>query len=157
MPGQQTETAFVEAAKASYGDLIESAAVKEANRVELVVKKEHLIKVAESLRDDMGFTFPSAAGGMDYLEENRMQMIYYVQSPKTGLLLLYKVNIPRDELVLPTMTVVWDAMSFHEREAHEMFGIEFEGHPDMRPLLLPPDWKGGYPLRKDFKGEGVEE
>jgi NADH-quinone oxidoreductase subunit C len=48
-------------------------------------------------------------------------------------------------------------MSFHEREAHEMFGIEFEGHENMIPLLLPPDWKGGYPLRKDFKGEGSEE
>jgi NADH:ubiquinone oxidoreductase subunit C len=48
-------------------------------------------------------------------------------------------------------------MSFHEREAHEMFGIEFENHPNMIPLLIPPDWRGGFPLRKDFKGEAVED
>jgi NADH:ubiquinone oxidoreductase subunit C len=55
------------------------------------------------------------------------------------------------------MTEVWEAMSFHERETHEMFGIEFKNHPNLVPLLLPPDWKGGYPLRKDFKGEGVKK
>ncbi len=67
-----------------------------------------------------------------------------------------ETRLSRDDLVLPTMTTVWEAMSFHERETKEMFGIDFEGHENMIALLLPPDWKGGYPLRKDFKGEGVE-
>jgi NADH-quinone oxidoreductase subunit C len=58
---------------------------------------------------------------------------------------------------MPTLTMVWGAMDFHEREAHEMFGIEFEGHTNMIPFLLPPDWRGGHPLRKDFKGEGATQ
>lgn len=149
--------AFIETAKLSFQELITSANVKGPNQVEIIVKKENIIIVAKSLKQDMGFTYPSAAGGIDFLELDKMQMIYYIQNPKTGLLLFYIVNVPRTNPVLPSMTQVWDAMSFHEREAHELFGIEFEGHNDMRPLLLPPDWKGGYPLRKDFKGEGVKE
>ncbi len=148
---------FVDSVKESFEDMIISADVKGPNQVEIVVKKEHIIEVAESLKHDMGFTYPSAAGGMDYLNENKMQMIYYVQNPRTGLFLFYRVDLARDNLKISTLTQVWDAMSFHEREANEMFGIEFHGHTDMRPLLLPPDWKGGYPLRKDFKGEGISE
>jgi NADH-quinone oxidoreductase subunit C len=148
---------FVDSIKESFKDLIITADVKGPNQVEIVVKKEHLIEVAESIKHDLGFTYPSAAGGIDYPNENKIQMIYYVQNPKTGLLLFYRVDIPRDNPNIPTMTQVWDAMSFHEREANEMFGIEFQGHTDMRPLLLPPDWKGGHPLRKDFKGEGLTE
>jgi NADH:ubiquinone oxidoreductase subunit C len=148
---------FIEKAKDSLKDLIISANVKAKNQVELRLKKENILEVANKLKLEMGFTYPSAAGGMDYLDDNRMQMIYYIQNPETGLLLLLKVDLSRENPVLPTMTQVWDAMSFHEREANEMFGIEFPGHNDMRPLLLPPDWKGGHPLRKDFKGEGVTE
>jgi NADH-quinone oxidoreductase subunit C len=83
--------------------------------------------------------------------------MYYAMNPDLNAQVILKVNISRDNPVLPTMTKVWSAMSFHEREAREMFGIMFEGHDNLIPLLLPPDWKGGYPLRKDFKGEGVIE
>jgi NADH-quinone oxidoreductase subunit C len=83
-------------------------------------------------------------------------MIYYLMNPSTRFILTLRVNLPRDNLKLPSMTQLWEAMSFHERETREMFGIDFEGHPNLIPLLLPPDWRGGYPLRKDFKGEGAQ-
>jgi len=151
------EEAFIQKVQDTLSDKIESVEGLQKNHVILVVKKESLIEVAEILRDEYGFIYPSAAGGMDYPNDNRMQMIYYVMNPETSLQVILKVNVPRDDLVLPTMTVVWDAMSYHEREAWEMFGFDFEGHDNMIPLLLPPDWKGGHPLRKDFKGEGVTE
>lgn len=151
------EEAFIQKVQDTLSDKIESVEGLQKNHVILVVKKESLIEVAETLRDEYGFIYPSAAGGMDYPDDNRMQMIYYVMNPETSLQVILKVNVPRDDLVLPTMTVVWDAMSYHEREAWEMFGFDFEGHDNMIPLLLPPDWKGGHPLRKDFKGEGVTE
>ena len=155
MPDLNEET-FVQKVQDTLSDKIESVESLQKNHVILVVKKESLIEVAEILRDEYGFIYPSAAGGMDYPDDNRMQMIYYVMNPETSLQVILKVNVPRDDLVLPTMTVVWDAMSYHEREAWEMFGFDFEGHDNMIPLL-PPDWKGGHPLRKDFKGEGVTE
>ena len=156
MSGTPEET-FARSIKATHPNLIESAEVLRSKRVSAVVKREGLLNVARSLRDDFGFTHPVSGGAVDYPKENKMQMIYYLMNPTSKLMLTYRVDLPRDDTVLPTLTDVWEAMSFHEREAHDMFGIEFEGHPNMIPLLIPPDWKGGFPLRKDFKGEGVEE
>lgn len=150
------EEAFVKSVKATHPDIIESAEVLRSKRVIAIVKREGFLEVARSLKDDFGFTHPVSAGAVDYPKENRMQMIYYLMNPSSMFMLTYRVDLPRDGLVLPTLTPVWEAMSFHEREAHDMFGIEFEGHKNMIPLLIPPDWKGGFPLRKDFKGEGVE-
>ncbi len=152
-----SEAELVEAITASHAERIVSAEVLRSLRVSVVVKREAFLEMAESLRDEFGFKIPSAAGGMDYPKEERMQMIYYLFNPDSKITLMFRVDLPRDDPTLPTLTGVWEAMSFHEREAHEMFGIEFEGHPNMIPLLLPPDWRGGYPLRKDFKGEAAEE
>jgi NADH:ubiquinone oxidoreductase subunit C len=152
-----SEEEFVKIIKANHPDLIVSADVLRSKRVTAVVKREGFIKVAKSLRDNLGFKLPVSGGAIDYPKEEKMQMMYYLMNPDTNLMLIYKVDLPRDDLKLPSLTEIWEAMSFHEREAHEMFGIEFEGHDNMIPLLLPPDWRGGHPLRKDFKGEGVEE
>jgi NADH-quinone oxidoreductase subunit C len=151
------EEAFVKAFKGAHADLIESVEVFGPKRVSIVVKREGFLDVARSLKKDFGLTHPVSGGAVDYPKEDRMQMIYYLMHPDSKFMLTYRVDLPRDDLKLPTLTQVWEAMGFHERETQEMFGIEFEGHPNMIPLLLPPDWKGGHPLRKDFKGEGVEE
>jgi NADH-quinone oxidoreductase subunit C len=152
-----SEAELVETITASHAEQIESAEVLRSLRVSVVVKREAFLEMAEVLRDEYGFKTPSAAGGLDYPREERMQMIYYLFNPDSRITLTFRVDLPRDDLILPTLTAIWEAISFHEREAHEMFGIEFEGHPNMIPLLLPPDWRGGYPLRKDFKGEAAAE
>jgi len=149
------EEAFIAALKAAHPDLVEEATVLRQKRVSVVAKREGLLELARVLRDEFGFVHPVSAGAVDYPKENRMQMIYYLMNPSSRFTLMLRVNLPRDDLVLPSMTQVWEAMSFHERETKEMFGIDFEGHPNLVPLLLPPDWRGGYPLRKDFKGEGA--
>lgn len=136
---------------------IESATLLQPGCLSVVVKMEGLVEVAESLKTRFGFTQPVACGGVDYLNEQRIQMIYYAMNPEHRFMLTYRVNMSRDAPKMPTLTQVWGAMDFHEREAHEMFGIEFEGHTNMIPFLLPPDWRGGHPLRKDFKGEGVTQ
>ncbi|MCW4050341.1 MAG: NADH-quinone oxidoreductase subunit C [Candidatus Bathyarchaeota archaeon] len=147
---------FISSVQKTLAEEIESVEQTNDNYVSMVVKPDSFVKVAEMLRDKFGYVIPVAAGGVDYPDENRMQMIYYLVNPKTRFTLTYRVNVSRDDPRLPTLTTVWDGMSFHEREAYEMFGIDFEGHENLVPLLLPPTWKGGYPLRKDFKGEGVE-
>ncbi|MFQ6053424.1 MAG: NADH-quinone oxidoreductase subunit C [Candidatus Bathyarchaeia archaeon] len=154
MPERAEET-LVEAVKAAHPDLVEESEALGPRKVSVVVRRDGLPDLARSLRDEFGFTHPVSAGAIDYPRENRMRMIYYLMNPSTRILLTLRVDLPRDDLTLPSMTRVWEAMSFHEREAREMFGIEFEGHPNPVPLLLPPDWRGGYPLRKDFKGEGA--
>ncbi len=147
---------FISSFEGTYGKLVESVEIFEETRASIIAKRDSYIEVAEILRDEYGFVIPIAGGAVDYPEENRMEMNYYLDSPDSDFIVIYRVHLARDDLVLPTMTTVWEAMSFHERETKEMFGIDFEGHENMISLLLPPDWKGGYPLRKDFKGEGVE-
>lgn len=152
----RAEEAFIEAVKAAHPDLVEEARVLRPGRVSVVAKREVVLDMALALRDEFGFVHPLSAGAVDYPKENRLQMIYYLMNPSSRFMLTLRVDLPRDEPSLPSMTQIWEAMSFHERETREMFGIGFEGHPNLIPLLLPPDWRGGYPLRKDFKGEGAQ-
>ncbi len=147
---------FISSFKEAHASKVESVDIFEDTRASIVAKKDSYIEVAETLRDEYGFIIPIAGGAIDYPEENRMEMNYYLNNPDSDFIVIYRVHVDRENPVLPTMTKVWEAMSFHERETKEMFGIDFEGHDNMIALLLPPDWKGGYPLRKDFKGEGVE-
>jgi NADH-quinone oxidoreductase subunit C len=147
---------FIASFNESYKDKINSIDVFEDIRASIYPKREYIIEVAEILKNEYGFVIPIAGGAIDYPEEKKMQMNYYLNNPDSDFIIIYRIDVNRENPSLPSMTCVWEAMSFHERETREMFGIDFEGHPNLVPLLLPPDWKGGYPLRKDFKGEGVE-
>ena len=147
---------FISSFGETHGDLVESVEVFEDIRASVRAKDDKIIEAAQVLRDEYGFVIPIGGGAIDYPEENKMEMNYYLDNPDTDFIIVYRIDVDRNKPVLPSMTQVWEAMSFHERETKEMFGIDFEGHPNLVPLLLPPDWKGGYPLRKDFKGEGVE-
>ena len=147
---------FIASFSDAHSDLVESIEVFEDTRASIKVKDDKIIEAAEVLRDEYGFVIPIGAGAIDYPEENRMMMNYYLNSPDSDFIIVYRVNVDRGNPVLPSMTKVWEAMSFHERETKEMFGIDFENHPNLIPLLLPPDWKGGYPLRKDFQMEDAE-
>jgi NADH:ubiquinone oxidoreductase subunit C len=147
---------FIITFKETHGEKVDSVEIFEGFRISIRAKNENIIEVAEILKDEYGFVIPIGGGAIDYPEENRMDMNYYLDNPDSDFIIIYRINVNREKPVLPTMTTVWEAMSFHERETKEMFGIDFEGHPNLIPLLLPPDWRGGYPLRKDFKGEGVK-
>lgn len=147
---------FVKSVRDALSDEIVSIEIKNEDYVSITVKYDLLLPVAKTLKEKLGFTIPIACGGVDYPDENKIQMIYYISNPKSRFLLTLRVDITRDLPELPSLTHVWEGMSFHEREAYEMFGVNFEDHPNLVPLLLPPSWKGGYPLRKDFKGEGIE-
>lgn len=148
--------AFSEAIQNGHSDLFSITEMIEENKVSITLKSGDVLKAASIVRDVYGFTLPIACGGVDYPSENKIQLIYYLMNPESKLVLFLRIDLERVKPRLTSLTKVWDAMSFHEREAREMFGIEFEGHSNMVPLLLSPDWKGGYPLRKDFKGEGVQ-
>ena len=147
---------FITSFTENHGDLVESVEIFEDTRASIKAKKRNVIKAAKVLRVEYGFVIPIGGGAIDYPEEKKMEMNYYLNSPDSDFIIIYRIEVSRRRPSLPSMTEVWESMSFHERETHEMFGIDFKDHPNLVPLLLPPDWKGGYPLRKDFKGEGVK-
>lgn len=83
-------------------------------------------------------------------EPNTMEMIYNLYSISYNHHLTIKVSLSRANPEIPTVTHIWKTADWHEREAFDMFGINFIGHPDLRRILMPADWQG-FPLKKDYK------
>jgi NADH-quinone oxidoreductase subunit C len=83
-------------------------------------------------------------------EAGTLELIYNLYSIPFNHHLALKVIVPRDRTEVDSVQDVWKTANWHEREAYDMFGIKFNGHPDLRRILLPADWVG-YPLRKDYK------
>ncbi len=84
---------------------------------------------------------------VDYSEY--FQLVYVMQSLEPERTLILKTNVPYENPTVPSVTAVWHAADWHEREAHDLFGVEFEGHPDLAPLLLYEGFEG-YPGRKEY-------
>jgi len=76
-------------------------------------------------------------------------LVYNLFSMKHRHKIALRVDLPRDNPRVPSVESVWRTADWHEREAYDLFGIHFEGHPDLRRILCPDDWEG-YPLRKDY-------
>ncbi|MDG6909094.1 MAG: NADH-quinone oxidoreductase subunit C [Nitrososphaerota archaeon] len=113
--------------------------------------------VALFARDSLGFNHISAVSGVDWIAKNELEVIYFVGSTTHGqedFVLAVSERIPRDNPVVPTLIGVWKGAEYQERETHEMFGINFQGHPDQSHLFLPEDWNDLPPLRKDYVSPG---
>ena len=122
-----------------------------------IVEKESLIEVATAIRDEMGFDLLTAVTGVDYLPENKMEVVYCAYKTIGGPGLIFKVQVPRvDPVEVPSLIHLWPGVDLQEREAWDLMGIKFTGHPDLRRILM---WEGfeGHPLRKDWKEGFYEE
>jgi len=115
------------------------------------VQPEQITEVLTYLRDTQEFPLLSAMTAVDYWpqEEPRFHVIYQLTSIAKNLSLQVRVPIPATNPVVPTVSGVFTSANWREREAWDMFGIRFEGHPDPRRILMPAEWEG-HPLRKDY-------
>ena len=84
---------------------------------------------------------------VDY--EERFELVYFLQSLAREQSLVVKTQVSYDDPALPSVTAVWPAADWYEREAHDLFGVTFDGHPDLSPLLLYPEFDG-YPGRRSY-------
>jgi NADH-quinone oxidoreductase subunit C len=122
----------------------------------VVVPAEQLRRAAEYLAGEpsLGFSFLSDITTVDrYPIEPRFEVNYHLLSIERRERLRLKVRVAGSEPVVPSVTSVWPTANWHERENFDLFGMRFEGHPDLRRILMPDDWEG-YPLRKDYPVEG---
>ncbi|MCK4898044.1 MAG: NADH-quinone oxidoreductase subunit D [Anaerolineales bacterium] len=121
-----------------------------------IVKTENLVEVATALRDEFGFDYLSSLTGVDYLPDDQMEVVYHFYRSTGGSGLVIKAQAPRDNAVVPSLVSVYPGADFQEREAWDLLGIRFEGHPDLRRILM---WEGfeGHPLRKDWQEPYFEE
>ena len=110
------------------------------------------------IRDDLGFDHLSTVSGVDWIAKNEFEIVYFVGTlSKPGLedfILAMAERVARDDPVVPSLVDVWVAADYNERETHEMFGINFRGHPNQAHLFLPEDWDDLPPLRKDYISPG---
>lgn len=154
-------TAAVDPAEAAAGQLRERfAEIRDDTREGfsgLIVPADKLLEVAATVRDELGFNYLSSATAVDLIEDNKMEMVYHCASiEKGGKPLVLKVQVDRDNPVIPSLVPLWRGADFQEREAYDLFGIRFEGHPYLQRILL---WDGfdGHPMRKDWREPFYEE
>ena len=134
------ESKYPDALKSTDLDGIEQSVTIEANSIADVC---NYLKTESELQ----FTSLMCLSGVDY--EDKMEVVYHLHSLLYDHKVTLKVELSRDNPKLLTVSNVWKAANWHEREAYDMYGIVFDDHPDLRRILLPDDWEG-FPLRKDY-------
>ena len=129
-----------------------------------VIDREHVRPVLSYLRDDpaLAFDFLSDVTVVDHLRlelpeiKERFAVSYQLLSLKHSHRFQVKARVPEDDPAAPSVCDLWKSALWGEREAHDMYGVEFEGNPDMRRLLMPEDYPG-FPLRKEYPLHGRGE
>ncbi len=119
-----------------------------------LVAPEALAEVALACRDELGFNYLRCLSGVDYLDKKKttddLGVIYHLGAiPDASHLFCLKVRLPRENPVVPTVAKIWPTADWHEREAWDLVGIIFEGHPNLTRILCAEDWEG-HALRKDY-------
>jgi NADH-quinone oxidoreductase subunit C len=118
------------------------------------IAPEKIVEACRFLKENLKYERLSTVTAVDrYPAEPRFEVVYHLQSIARNERLRLKCRLPGENPKLDSVTGVWRAANWHEREAFDLFGIEFQGHPDLRRILMPDDWEG-YPLRKDYPVTG---
>ncbi len=152
-----THSAAVVALQERWADAIE---VCEENRGQWRVEfsdREPLLEIVTFLRDDpaLKYDFLVDITGLDhYGEEPRFRALYILRSMTLNDDIVLKVKVPEEDIWAPSLTSLFASANWLEREAYDMFGIKFRGHPDMLRILMPEIFHD-FPLRKDFPMEGT--
>jgi NADH-quinone oxidoreductase subunit C len=153
-----TPSPLVAALQREYSSLV-TEIIEAFGEVTAVVPREHILEICASLKNnpDIRFDFLADLCGADrgVEEEPRFEVNYHLFSTKKYHRLRLKVLLNEENAHVPSVTSVWRTANWHERETFDLFGVIFDGHPDLRRILLPDDWQG-FSLRKDFPLRGYE-
>ena len=116
----------------------------------LVVPAEQIAEVCRYLRDDAELRLDSLVNLSCMDEGEALTIVYHLFSLQQRHYAVLKVSVPRENPEIPTVQPIWAGAGWFEREAYDLMGIRFAGHPDLRRIMMPDDWVG-YPLRKDYE------
>jgi NADH-quinone oxidoreductase subunit C len=120
----------------------------------IVVDPNSVVEVARHLKEVEGFDYFLYATAVDWpARDPRFTVVWEVRSLANKTRIRIKTTASMPEPHVPTLTSVWPAADWHERETWDLFGIKFDGHPDLRRILMPDTWEG-HPLRKDYVSFG---
>jgi NADH-quinone oxidoreductase subunit C len=128
--------------------------VKREHRIFITVPRTDLIKTVNILASELNVQHLSTITARDTGFEFELLYHFFLN----GVVITVRTSCPRDDPTVDSIVKIFPGAVLYERELHDILGIVPSGHPDLRPLLLPDNWVGGYPLRKDWKpAEGGEE
>jgi NADH:ubiquinone oxidoreductase subunit C len=143
-----TENSMVNELKTALGDDLVDSKVQRARRVYVKVKPGAHRKAIQYMKDNWGLYHLTTMSGADLGENFEVIFHFFVKDVVVNL----RTEIPRNKPKIDTITDLIPGSTLYEREVHDMFGIDFKGHPNLAKLELPDDWpEGVYPLRKDWK------
>lgn len=149
-----TERADVKDLQARFGETIRSVEADAVGEPVVLVDPGRSFEVLEYLRDSQGYDMLKDVTGLDLGGGRPIQVVYQLWSTGSAKPLRLKAEIPPDRPKLKSAFSLWRASDWLEREAYDMYGVVFEGHPDLRRILMPENYEEGYPLRKDFPLRG---
>jgi len=127
--------------------VLDSVIIK--NELRVKIPREELLAFSQFLLENT-FDHLSCVTGVDFIDY--LQVVYHIYSYEKKLWVVLKVDLQKEDPHIPTLTSVWPVANWLERETYDLVGIIFDGHPDLRRILLPESWKG-HPLRKDYVDE----
>ncbi|MDF1565942.1 MAG: NADH-quinone oxidoreductase subunit C [Deltaproteobacteria bacterium] len=141
---------IVEQLKATFGEKV--GELSETLDPFLTLKAEDLLEIAGFLKDTAGLEmdFLQDETAVDYPDESLIRMVYHLFSYQHRHGIVLKVELDRAAPKVPTLEGLWPVANWLEREVWDLFGVDFEGHSDLRRIMLPDDWEG-HPLRKDYE------
>lgn len=115
------------------------------------VEKKDLLKVSRLLKEDKDTLFDLliSVSAVDKIDEGLLESVYHLFSTKYYHMLVMKVQTSKEKPSIPSVVSIWTTADWHERESYDLMGITYDGHPDLKRILMPADWIG-YPLRKDY-------
>lgn len=119
----------------------------------ILIAPEATADIARYLAEDSEMAFDSlmCLSGVDLgVKEESLELVYHLFSMTHRHTIVLKTILPKEDPHIPSVEHIWKTANWHEREAYDLYGITFEGHSDLRRILMPEDWDG-YPLRKDYK------
>ena len=140
-----------------YNDQI-TEMTKFRNEITVCIRPDKLIEILQYLRDEnaLGYNFLADLTAVDkYQESPRFEIVYHLRSLKYNFFIRIKTSI-QDNQKIPSVSSLWQTADWLEREVYDLFGIEFENHPDLRRILTPNHWED-HPLRKDYPLTGKNE
>ncbi len=145
-----TEDDLVKAVRERFPSTFKELGVVRPRVVKGVIDRKDLIEVCRHAKDALGFAHLSCISAVDW--KDHFESVYHLYNYKTGITLQLNAWIPTEDPKIASLVSLWNAANYHEREAWDLMGVVYEGHPKLERILLPKDFRY-HPLRKDFPQE----
>jgi len=148
VPGIENEV--LDQLKAAFGSKLKDARPVRPQLAAVAIDRKDLIPLCTYLKNTLGFEHLSCVTAVDW--KDHFESIYHIENYYNGCMVQVTARIPYDDPTIASLTGLWNAANYHEREAWDLMGVRYEGHPNLERILLPTDFKF-HPLRKDFAQE----